>query len=229
MWFIGDAHAQFGKLLWMQNNMILPGGKQEGFDCSLQIGDFGIFDKGDIELLKNYNFLDQKEHKFIRGNHDNPELIKPLDQYLGDYGYLNKQNLFYLSGGWSIDKVHRTENIDWWADEELSYADCQKAIEIYRNTKPSIMVSHECPTIIKDEALLNSPSVFSNGEKIKFTSKTEHALQAMYDIHQPDIWIFGHYHTKLEVKKGKTLFICLNELVNGPVKDCFYEIKGLTW
>lgn len=229
MFFIGDAHADFGKLLWMQNDMVLPGGNQKGFDCSLQIGDLGIFCQSDIDLLKSYDFLDQTKHRFIRGNHDNPELIRTLTPYLGDYGYLNAQNLFYVSGGWSIDRAYRTENIDWWADEELSYADCQRAIDIYKDTKPAIMVSHECPTAIKDEALSASPGVFANKEKVKFTSKTEHALQAMYDIHQPDIWIFGHYHTKLEVKKGKTLFVCLNELLHGPVKECFYEIKGLTW
>jgi len=37
-------------------------------------------------------------------------------------------------------------------------------------------------------------------------------LNELLHIHQPDIWIHGHYHVSKKTTYGKTKFICLNEL-----------------
>jgi hypothetical protein len=45
-------------------------------------------------------------------------------------------------------------------------------------------------------------------------TRTSQALQSMLEIHQPDIWIFGHYHVAREFQtlKYETKFVCVPEL-----------------
>lgn len=40
---------------------------------------------------------------------------------------------------------------------------------------------------------------------------TSDGLQAMFEIHQPDIWIFGHHHKSIDTIVNGTRFICLKE------------------
>lgn len=242
MFFIGDVHGAFDTYLWVVNKMQLPkdryevayGNKDEmpaylqklsdeladmvsnGMDCSIQLGDMGIFRKQCYEYIPA-----MKVHKFIRGNHDNPELCKKHPNYLGDVGYVDKLEMFYVSGGFSIDRDRRTEGVDWWQDEEISYSELKQSIEKYGDVKPRIVISHEAPSVIVN-------LIHSHHNKFN-PSRTQSALQAMFDIYKPDLWIFGHHHKKVEKKVNRTLFVGLNELKYGPLKECFYEVPGLTW
>jgi hypothetical protein len=38
------------------------------------------------------------------------------------------------------------------------------------------------------------------------------ALNELLNIHQPELWIHGHFHQSKTTKYGNTNFICLNEL-----------------
>ncbi len=200
-------------------------GGEKGVDCSLQVGDMGIG-------FKN-NFPDSKDgkswppeidtnHKWIKGNHDDPTLCKQHPNYIGDYGFLEKSNIFFVSGGYSIDHSFRTKNIDWWEDEELNEKEMITVLEYYETYKPKIVVTHECPLSLKKE-------VVTNERKLEYDSRTEKLLQNMYDIHQPCYWVFGHHHKHKEIDKNGTHFVCLDELMYGKINDCIYEIKGLTW
>ena len=40
--------------------------------------------------------------------------------------------------------------------------------------------------------------------------RTEKTLGEMFKIHQPKLWIFGHWHRKFDQKILGTQFICLN-------------------
>ena len=191
--------------------------ESKGFDCSLQVGDYGIFTPECSEATP-----EDLQHRFIRGNHDNPMLCGLHPNYLGDYGYIDGLDMFYLSGGFSVDQAWRTPYINWWPEEELNAVDMTHAFSLFAEKKPKIMVSHECPTIIKADAL-------TNDYKIDVTSSTEIALQDMYDVHQPDIWIFGHHHSRVDKVIGKTHFIGLQAIGMGPTNDCIFEISGLVW
>lgn len=219
MLFVGDTHGAVDSYLWTVNKMQLSGGRT--CKCSLQVGDFGI---GFSETEDQIPYMSQ--HKFIRGNHDNPEICQEHPNYLGDYGYIPEMEMFYVSGGYSIDRSHRTENVNWWRDEELSYGQFLKAREMFADTKPKIVVSHECPTEVKTFALGPKPP-FSG--KVNVTSNTEIALQEMLSLHRPDTWIFGHYHHKDEQVVDGTRFVVLGEMLYGRKKDCIFEIEGLEW
>ena len=126
--FVGDVHGmfdEFGKLI-------------DGFPKDyfiFQLGDFGIgFDyRKDFERRDNVYF--------VRGNHDNPLYCKGRRDYLGDYGYLDSLDLFFVSGADSIDKDTRIQFKNWWPDENLNYEQFSKAIELYEEKRPKIVIA----------------------------------------------------------------------------------------
>ena len=224
MIFIGDVHQQFETYLYILFKMQHKGGRK-GADCSIQVGDMGIgfpadskFRKDDIVWFPPVN----DNHKFFRGNHDDPYQCNLHSNYLGDWGYLPDLNLFFVSGGFSIDYIYRTMGINFWEDEELEQSEMIKVLNSYEECKPKIVVSHECPLGVKIDFVTNTWKFDTN-------SRTEILLHNMFEIHQPDYWIFGHHHQKKEMDKNGTHFVCLNELIDGKISDCIYEIPGLTW
>ncbi len=224
MLFIGDNHGAFPTYLHVLFKMQHKRGRK-GVDCSLQLGDMGIgfWDKGEFSKDgKKWSPEIDLNHKFIRGNHDDPGLCRQHLNYLGEWGFLSAPNIFHVSGGFSIDWQSRIPGMTWWKDEELNKEEMEKVLIDYELNKPKIVVSHECPLEIKKD-------VVTNKWKLEVDSRTETLLQAMFEIHQPDEWIFGHHHQYKEIDKNGTHFVCLDELLDGKVSDCIYEIHGLTW
>jgi predicted phosphodiesterase len=206
MYFIGDVHGKFDKL----DSVLSTIPKNEEV---VQVGDFGIgFPWSKYPTKKDLpdNF------KFIRGNHDNPDHCRQHGSYLGDWGYLDNHNIFYISGAESVDKNWRTIGIDYWDDEELSWEELMKAVDFCKEKKPKIIVAHDCPFSIANEYILrNSQSM------VRYPySRTEQALQTLYEEYQPEYFIYGHWHPNgvWSFIDNKTNFICLGELQK-------YEIK----
>ncbi|HAU39113.1 MAG TPA: hypothetical protein DCX07_15540 [Phycisphaerales bacterium] len=240
MWFIGDVHCRFLKYLSLVTEWVTPAGGV--MDCSLQVGDMGVglpargkpplLDESPIHedqplLAPREKRLTQAPilsaaHKFIRGNHDNPALCREHPCYLGDYGYLRKQEMCFVGGGYSVDFSERKAGFDWWSDEELPPEQLAEIVESFGDWKSRIVVSHECPTVAKEHAVCN----FS---KISHSSRTETALQRMFEIHRPEIWVFGHHHYRVDVRIRGTRFVGLNEMIRGPIEECVFEIPGLKW
>lgn len=171
--------------------------KYKGQDVrTIQLGDMGL---GFVEVPYR-----GPKHMFIRGNHDDPALCKVHGNYLGDYGIIDLEGLktFYLGGGMSIDWRYRILGKTWWKEEELSYPELAKAIEMFEQEKPDVVLSHEAPYEI--------PIVGSHHYNDR--SRTATALQQMWDIHKPKHWFFGHHHIPFSVEIEGTEFICLPEL-----------------
>lgn len=207
---LGDIHGTFGEIT--QACIKYP------YDTIVSVGDVGL---GFPAMEKHHGVWLRVEGNndpesfpnnfyFIGGNHDDPRACSKYPNYLGRYGYNKELDIFYVSGGHSIDALQRTEGIDWWRDEELSYDDFSKCIELYEHIKPEIVISHECPASIQE--------IILKGKNLYGFSRTAKALQLMLDIHQPKQWYFGHYHKTFSKKVGKTQFTCaaINQLV--PVK-----------
>lgn len=193
--FIGDLHGD-----WNVLNNIFQKYKTENL---IQVGDLGLGFPEMINVHTGKPFAKDPEilpdrFKFIRGNHDNPEVCKRYPNYLGDYGVDEETGMFYISGAWSIDVGLRTPGVDWWRDEELDYSELQKAIELYEKTKPNVVLSHTCPAIIAN-FLIPTPH----------GSRTENALETMFKIHRPKTWLFGHWHIVWRKDILGTDFICL--------------------
>ena len=172
----------------------------------IQVGDLGI------GFTKNPQPQFPANLRFIRGNHDNPELCQTHPQYLGDYGYDPETEIFWLGGAWSIDASSRLEGRDWWRNEELSAPQIRDAFELYANSHPKIVVTHDCPMFLYDR-ITNTGKVFDDG---KYSTPT--ALEAMWNFHQPRYWFFGHHHKSFTSNEKGTRFMCLKELEKAGIE-----------
>lgn len=183
---IGDIHGKVN----LYKNII----KNNKFDYSIQIGDYGFETEHKFakQLFDNKNFV-------LFGNHDYyPNLYENYS--LGDFG--NFQNsIFYVRGANSIDRRFRTEGFDWFPNEELEYSKSYELLDLYEKTKPKIVISYDCPQIVRQTCF----NIFDK-------STTSNLLQVMFEIHKPDLWIFGHHHRSINVVIDGVNFICLTEL-----------------
>ena len=195
MIFIGDIHGD--TKAWKQ--LI------QGHDKTIQVGDFGagfvpIPDPQDISV----------NHKFIRGNHDSLHACRNSSRWIPDGTYDPKHRMFLMGGAFSIDWQNRTPGVSWWGDEELSYQELYGMISRYEELKPQVMVTHDCPENMYFKLFPVETS------KHHYPNRTSKALQAMLEIHQPKLWIFGHWHSfRNEVIDG-TRFLCcdINQAIN---------------
>jgi hypothetical protein len=199
--FIGDVHGKFNAY------------KRIISQCSgsIQVGDMGVGFKSlrgwDDHYLSNpphYKMV-AGNHRFIRGNHDNPGVCARHSQCIKDGTVEN--DVMFIGGAISIDKEYRVEGISWWPDEELSIQQLDALIDVYQVAKPRIMVTHDCP-----ESIANAMCCIMNWKKFDFPSRTRQALQAMLELHKPEIWLFGHWHFSFDRVIDGVRFICLNEL-----------------
>lgn len=193
---VGDCHGKF-KLL----DRIA---RQNSNSELLVIGDVGVgFGK------EKYNFRDNT--KFFLGNHDNPS-YRNHPNCIGTYGTWN--DLFFVSGADSIDKHMRTEGVDWWRNEELSNEEMDAAFDLYKQTKPKTIITHEAPfhihKILSEVARVRNPNTKDWGEPKG--NRTAFLFDRMYQYHRPKNWIFAHWHSNLSFSANGTQFRCLDEL-----------------
>lgn len=200
--FIGDVHGKYPEY-----KRIIKSGPP-----SIQVGDMGIgfrrtdgTRQGEFHQNPPHKHMVDCDAKFIRGNHDNPGECRKNSQWIED-GYTNNGTMF-IGGAESVDREWRTEGYNWWADEQISYQEladiCRKFLEV----KPKTVISHDCPSEVA--------AIMCN-HRYKPVSRTQEALQQMWNGHSPELWIYGHWHQHcwldLEKDKKNTKFICLNEL-----------------
>lgn len=202
---IGDVHGKYARY----KNII------KGCTNSVQVGDLGLgfrqvagWKAGEFTQNPPHSVMKEDGHRFIRGNHDNPGECKKNSQWIKD-GTV-EGNVMFIGGAVSIDKAFRVKDYTWWEDEELSDLELDALVQRYLIVKPKVMVTHECP---EDVALgIVQSHIIPGAVKLDFPSRTRKAFQRMWSAHQPDLWVFGHWHLTLNMKLKGTEFICLNEL-----------------
>lgn len=206
MIFVGDVHGQLDRFRRDMKR------KRKEFpnETFVQVGDLGLgFPKSESPVLP-------QDCKFIRGNHDNPPVCREHPNYLGDYGVteIDGHKIFFLGGAWSIDRPYRVEGVSWWPEEELMIVELNDALDLYIAEKPDIVVTHDGPqhatTWILNRFLLTSTNA-GRMESPQVT-RTGQALYAMFEEHQPKLWVFGHWHCSWIKKIKGTVFMCVNEL-----------------
>jgi hypothetical protein len=207
MMLIGDIHGDINLYFNIIDNLE---------DDSIQLGDFGLgfhpaIDKHYLKRIHNFPETAQ-HHKIFRGNHDDPTLFQTLPSNLGDWGMY--KTMFFIAGGYSIDKNLRTPGKDWWPDEELNIQQLSDAVDAYEKEKPTVVISHDCPETIKLTYLQ------SIGQQNRFgANKTTLAMDTMFEIFAPTYWVYSHYHPnklwRYTHPRG-TEFVCIP--INGTFK-----------
>lgn len=197
--FIGDVHGKYGPYKTILKDHIR----------TIQVGDMGVgfIDPHTEKAMPNppHHAMVKDNHRFIRGNHDNPAVCREHSQWIKD-GTVEGEVMF-IGGATSIDREWRIKDYTWWQDEELSVQDLHTMLNIYHTTRPRVMVTHECPEVVAERVL-----AAYNMRKFEDRSATRQAFQAMLETHQPDIWIFGHWHVSFDSTINGTRFVCLAEL-----------------
>jgi Icc-related predicted phosphoesterase len=183
MRLIGDVHAKFDKYRSLINDV----------EASIQVGDFGA----GFAPLPDVS----TSHRFLRGNHDDLRICENSKNWIPDGTCEN--GIFYIGGAYSVDQHLRTIGKDWWPDEELSYQRMQELIDVYESYRPDIVISHDAP--IEYTTYRFNPSS-------QWTSRTNQALQTMFDISKPRLWIHGHWHKSARTTIFGCEFISLAEL-----------------
>jgi len=200
-WILGDSHGDFDWLKKMSKKAVLSN------QSIIVAGDVGIGFPADC--VRDFAYLNDEQltyppvfpsnFKFIRGNHDKPSLSRQHPNYLGDYGYIEEADLFYVSGAESYDRDMRIPGISWWDDEELSYEELQQMIDLFEKTKPKYVISHDCP---KHPEHIPFCGFYGSG-------RTGQALWQCYEMHKPMIHVFAHHHRTKVTQVGKTKFVCV--------------------
>jgi predicted phosphodiesterase len=199
LFLIGDPHGRIDEYLKLL--------------ASLPLGSRSIA-LGDLYLGRPSVVLPElpPEHKFLRGNHDDPKLCREHPNYLGDYGYLPDDDLFFVSGAQTASWRVLGHSKYWYRDEELSESNLDKAIAIYKATRPKLVISHTAPSEAAKEILKDLNGSYFLNKHGDLESRTSKALQEMFEAHQPSVWCFGHFHVNREFLIGETKFRCLAEM-----------------
>jgi len=124
--------------------------------------------------------------------------VKPIEDLSG--------SIFYVRGAWSIDGRWRRSVASggWFPREQLSMAEGTRALEMYEKLKPDFVVTHQAPTSAQKFLRL----LYGDGKSIQ--TQTGTLLDLMHNIHQPKLWVFGHYHQFAAFEHRGTHFVCLN-------------------
>ncbi len=172
--------------------------KIEGYDYSVCLGDVGL---GIVDRYIHYNkMIPEGTHYLIRGNHDDPETCKHITNCLPTFGSLFHGEMFYIAGATVPPYICGPES---WGDlEQLSLDELETAIELYAETKPLVVVSHEAPYHI----------AFDMHDGKAHPNRTSSAFDRMLEIHKPNKWIFGHHHKSYNKIEDNCLFLGLAEL-----------------
>lgn len=208
---VGDIHGKFNDYSFFSLGVgrTYHRGDTPPPEHSIQIGDFGIgFYSSYWHESVNEWMKVNPNHRFIRGNHDDPDMVKTMNNYIPD-GTVEGDKMF-IGGAWSIDHNMRTPGKDWWFDEELTIEELNNLIDIYEKVKPRYMFTHDCPTAIAWEMFISKGLSLGGSTQIK--TRTGEALQAMFEIHKPEKWFFGHWHQTRNQNILGTEFQCLGEL-----------------
>jgi hypothetical protein len=200
---IADVHGKYDQYLAVARK----------YEYTIQLGDFGF----------RYDCLDEidsNKHKLIFGNHDDYDQFYDVPHNLGDFGVTEHGGVtfFWMRGAFSIDWQQRVSydatygTKSWWVEEQLRWPEMEAAVELYRQEKPDIVITHTFPHTVAQK--IGSRSFLANYgyDPDRFTTNTQQCLETMINIHQPKHWYGGHFHRNRDLEFMGTKFHCLAEL-----------------
>jgi Icc-related predicted phosphoesterase len=194
--FIGDIHGNFRFL----ENMVsrIP---EKAVDYIIQVGDFGLWPQN----VKQWKRLQHKIY-FIDGNHEYfPLLPTPVNpepvEILGGLVYLPRGTIMkigscrigFLGGAESVDRMYRTEGVDWFRQEAISYKDMMHFSDV---GELDILVTHTPPATVVATRFQKDPLPSAKAVE-----------QVWLEVGRP-LLICGHMHERVTVGNIHVLDEC---------------------
>lgn len=203
-------------------------------DYLIICGDFGCVWEGGKSDNYWLKWHDDKNYTtlFVDGNHENHTLLNQYDVEMWNGGKVHRirpnvyhlmrgqvfeiegKKIFTMGGANSTDKIHRKENVSWWAAEEISQEDMEEA---YKNLEKvdyevDYIITHTVSRIFKEYTY----SRFMNN--LRGESQTERYLDDIYNKVYYTYWFNGHWHIDENFLEEKQYSLYQN-IVN-PAEEC---------
>lgn len=207
---IGDVHGKY-----TQYKQLLT-----GCNTSIQLGDMGY-----VYPAHLINKMKTGRHYFFKGNHDNYHADCSRD--IGDFGEIF--HAFCMRGAFSVDKKKRLTlekskmwPKTWFEEEQMSQEVMERCLALYEEFKPRIVVTHTCPDFVARD--IGSPGAlrYFGFDPATFQTRTQQFFGVCYKIHQPKLWVFGHFHKSWHKVYDNTTFRCLKELESLDIETSDY-------
>lgn len=200
----GDLHNRFEQL-----NALIARRRPELVICA---GDFGYWPRftGDRTLpLSAIKLQTAEKLLWCEGNHEDfwslkgreSDEIEPGIIYMprgSTYTLPDGRIILFMGGAESIDKMYRTEGIDWFREEIITQKDFQNLPE----GKVDIFVTHTCPTELVNDLRQGYPE--------KGYEPSNKALSQLWKMYSPKLWFFGHWHQHRVFNLEGTQFYALS-------------------
>jgi len=214
---VGDTHAD---TRWL-TGQVLPRAAEQGVGAVVVVGDFGYWRDAQSFLRAartaraNFGvdvwFLDGNHEEFpylksdvaeCRVAGDNERSPVQLGESLfymprGSVVEIGKLRTLVMGGAVSIDRLMRTDGVDWFMDEALDNADIhagQQAEGI------DVMLGHDAPSGWNIPGLTD-PHRMSAAWRAQLPNCYEHRdrLREVFEVAQPRLYVHGHYHSGYEL------------------------------
>jgi predicted MPP superfamily phosphohydrolase len=223
---VGDTHGKFDCL----GNKHTRNHKREYPDYVIVTGDFGLIwttEDGSERYWRKW--LDDRPFETIAvlGNHENYERIYnfPIIDKYGDKVYkisekvcalmhghryiIDNKKIFVYGGATSTDRLIRTPNITWWAEEVPSYYHSRNALSVLEenNWEFDYVITHTAPEYVVQELLrrLNDPLIGTTVQPCPVMDFLSH----IHDKVRRERWLFGHFHVDEIISSDLGDFQCL--------------------
>lgn len=205
----GDWHAH---TRWATR--VIEAARDAGIDKLIHVGDFGLG-------LGPWNYERDVEQAaalagvtlhIVPGNHDNHDLI---DELAADAGRRDEDGFAKLSehvrftprahtwqwehrrfaslmGAYSIDQRWRTAGVDWWPQEEPTFADLGELLRLTEAKQIDVLIGHDVPAGTPTKSSFTLPPQL-DAESRRTQALLAQAVQAL----QPPVVFSGHWHQRL--------------------------------
>ena len=200
----------------------------------------GTIHPKDINAMEDIYGSNPFDILFIRGNHENHDLLETLPTTEGFGGIvrpiidkvtqlcdsyvfeIDGIKILVMGGADSVDKAYRTKHLTWWPQELISEEEYKKACEELDkvNWEVDIVLTHTCPLsvipLLEQHLPVWDETYF--GKKSIDPSTTY--LQKIADKIKTKYWCFGHFHVDVTLPMENITYIALyNEAAAFNIKD----------
>lgn len=212
IWLCGDTHGEIN--IDKVEKFFQQGTKATKNDFLIILGDAGVcWDDGiSDDVVQDILTALPCTVLWLDGNHDNFDLIEryPIKEWHGGKVQFITGNIIHLmrgqvyeieghtfftfGGGFSIDKMYRTEHVSWWSQEMPSKEEYDEGRKNLKDAdwKVDYILTHSCPHSI---AKLLVTDIISGEEEL------QEYLDWVKDNVEYKQWYFGHWHMDAVAKK----------------------------